>query len=153
MIRKKGCNIFNILFTLIILAILITGSKMSFSMARPEKLSPAEKIQIFPEAPQMPYEVIATVSAKIDIEDSLSPFQAERDALRQLKEQAAKEGANGIIEVYSEVSIVNSVISSVPLGSKTGSIFSPLGSGMNCCGLTSYSIGFRGKAIKFLEKR
>ncbi|MEM4202257.1 MAG: heavy metal-binding domain-containing protein, partial [Candidatus Hadarchaeum sp.] len=63
--------------------------------------TPAElaKIRIYSEAPDVPYEVIGTVQAKVHATTAFSREPTLEEVNQKLKERAQKMGANAVINV------------------------------------------------------
>ena len=141
-------------FYLIISFLLIigcaTGSTVMLQGAKPEKHTPIGKIAIYLEHPERPYKVIAVLNSSADSKNFGSVAYAEAAALEQLKIQASKAGADGIIEIYRDVLDGGALVASSSWASVVGtsSYASGFGSGFGSI-FANHSICFRAKAIKF----
>ncbi len=158
MTNSHAALLIAILALIVFLSGCATGGTVMLSGTPPASPTPIEKIEIFLEKPDKKYKVIALITASADTDDFLSVSHAEKAALEKLKEQAARAGADGIIDIYREVLEGGSVVSSTVWGSATGTAYGRggyttgyahgTGGGFGAL-FKSYSIGFRAKAIKF----
>lgn len=130
-----------------------TGSTVMLSGIRPPAPSSIEKVQIFLEQPKQPYEAVALVNSSIQIGGQGNFPEAEAAALEKLKQQAAAAGADGVIDVVREVVRGDTLISSTAFDTTTRLNGAPDLKTQQGTGYTSlsqtYSINYRGKAVKF----
>jgi len=145
----KGISLKILVF--VILFIFVCGCATQSIVKTTDAPGSGEKIKIFPEPPQKAYEIISIINASMFIDDFRSPEAAEIAALKKLKNQAEKAGADGIIEVYIELLEDSELVSSTVWNTQTKTDFSKIESAIGGgCGL-SPSINFKGKAIKFMN--
>jgi len=110
-------NIFIILFILV-LSSCSSGGFVMLNGAAPKKARAIETIELFLKHPKKSYKVIALLNSSADTQRQLygSSSKAKSNALNELKKQAAKTGADGIIDIIEEVFINGEQISSTAWG-------------------------------------
>lgn len=109
----------------------------------------ADKIEIFSGPPEKAYTVIDTVSAQVFLSDFANVRDAQKAALRMLRDRADELGSDGIFEVFLDLRDGEDVISSTLLTPSSTldqtAIQSTLGSGC----VLSPSLHVKGKAFRF----
>ncbi|MGA1795966.1 MAG: hypothetical protein ACMUIL_08905 [bacterium] len=109
----------------------------------------ADKIELFSGPPEKAYRVIDTVSAQVFLSDFAGIREAQKAALRMIRDRANELGSDGIFEVFLELRDGDNVISSTLLTPSSTLdqtvIESTLGSGC----VLSPSLHVKGKAFRF----
>jgi hypothetical protein len=122
-----------------------TGSSVMLRGALPEHPGRTkEQIELFVQPPQRSYRVIALVSASASFAGFGGVAGAEEAALDELKRQAARAGADAVIEIRREIYLGGVLISSTRLNRSPVAVVESSGSAS-----TSPGVHFLGKAIKF----
>lgn len=142
---------------MVAVAILAGCSYGSKVMLAERESAPAENTDILLKAPDKPYRVIAVVSGIAHSSDFLfSRARTEKAALERLKEKAVAAGADGVVQVTRETLKGNMVLPYTPWETSSASgeealqvpeESQPWPSAL----IESYSVAYRGKAIRFVE--
>jgi len=136
-----------LLFVCLLFAGCATGSTVMLVGNAPEVSTPVEQVRLFLEPPTRGYTVIAVVQASAESDDFNSISIAEGAALKKLKEQAAAAGADGVVDIIREIMDGGVVIYSDSLGDYPRNLHSTTTLSR------SFSINFRGKAVKFTGQK
>lgn len=131
------------------------GSKV---MLTEREAAAVEEADILLEAPDKPYRVIAVVSGIAHSSDFLfTRIRTENAALERLKEEAVEAGADGIVQITRETLEGNMVLPYTPWEVSSASGEEALRSPEEkeewpSALIESYSVVYRGKAIRFVEE-
>jgi hypothetical protein len=137
---------------LLLLAGCTSGSTTMLSGTMPAVGIPPENVELIIDEPQRSYKKLALVTASADTDDHLGFAKTEAAALRRLREQAGKAGADGVMNIRREVHQGDSIVSSNAWGTgvSSGNITTGSASGISTIS-SSQTIVFHGEAVTYSE--
>ncbi len=118
----------------------------------PSVAIPPEQVELILDEPQRRYRKIALVTASADPDDYFGWVAAEGAALKRLREQAGKAGADGVLNIYREVHQGYVVVFSEHLGTAFSTIVTMGSSSTIATLFSSQKIVFRGEAIVYTDQ-
>lgn len=148
------------LLTACSLSIEPTGSLVMLKGGLPAAAVAEDSVEILIGKPEKPHEVVALVNASVDVMDYTYIAEYEAAVLTELRRQAARAGANAVMNIEREVVSGGTLVTTSSYGSAWGTEFEPEKQQSRDALIQhhanqstrisqSYTVYFRGQAIRY----